>query len=130
MRQARTPTLLSLLLLTGLAACASAGPNVQEARFDPFIIRFDELHAAPYGSAYEAVEKLRPRWVRSRSQRLVARPSEIAVYVDRVHFGTLQSLQSIPTEGIEAIEWMDAETATQRWGKDHASPAIAVRSRR
>ncbi len=129
MRQAQVPTLMSILLLSGLAACASGRP-ILEAQPDPFLIGSIELHSAPYGSAFDAVEELRPLWVRSKSRRMVGGPSDITVYLDRVPFGTLHSLHSVPTESIEAIEWMDPATATERWGRKHAEPAIEVRSRR
>jgi hypothetical protein len=132
MRQAQRRRLvpLSFLLFTAVSGCASIRPPVLDPQADPFLIRFEELHAVPYPSAYEAVEDLRPLWIRSRGRMAIGGPRDITVYLDEVHFGTLQSLMSVPTGSLEAIEWVDAATATERWGKRHATAAIEVRTRR
>lgn len=121
---------LSLLLLALVSGCAPIRAPVLDPQPDPFLIRFEELRATPYPSAYEAVEELRPLWIRPRSRRSVGGPRDITVYLDQVHFGTLQSLMSVPTETVDAIEWIDAETAKERWGKNHGAAAIDVRTRR
>lgn len=120
----------SLLFLTAASGCASIQPPILDSQTDPFLIRFEELHATPYPSAYEAVEDLRPLWIRSRGRRAMGGPQDITVYLDQVRFGTIQSLMSVPTESVEAIEWVDPATATERWGKDHSAAAIEVHTRR
>jgi hypothetical protein len=132
MRQAQQqrPVFLPFLLLASLLACGTIQPPVLDTQPDPFLIRFDELQSAPYPSAFEAVEALRPRWIRMRSRRPVSAEQEVTVYLDDVRFGTLQSLKSVPIETVNEIEWIDPETAKERWGKHNVTAVIHVRTRR
>ena len=127
--QKRVP-LLSFLLLTSVSACARNQPPVLDPQPDPFLIRFEELRGTTYPSAYEAVEELRPLWIRPWSRRSVGGPRGITVYLDEARLGTLHSLMSVSTETVEEIEWLDPERARERWGRNHGAAVIEVHTRR
>lgn len=96
-----------------------------EVRYDPDVIVAAQIDPARFSSALEVVSLLRPNWLRPRSN-FTFQPSSIRLYVDNVRWGTWEDLADIRPETIQRIEWIDASTATQRWGTGHPLGAIEV----
>jgi len=130
----RHPLLRMLLLsLTVVAtACAGATAGGGGGRGNPDrIVRaeLDEVNSAT--NAYEAIQLIRPGWLRTRGvASFSGQPDPIVVYVDNVRYGEVGSLQSVNLDAVEAIERIDATSATQRWGTGHAGGVLAVTLRR
>ena len=118
--------LLLVSIVPMLSACASAGAGSGEGSRNPDVLLAEEIETQNFTNALEAVQRLRPQWMRRRG----AGPDPIMVYVDGVRFGESNDLQSIPISNVERLEWVDASTATQRWGTGNTAGAIAVTSRR
>ena len=95
------------------------------------VLLADEIGAVPAASAYEAVSRLRPEWLRRRGQISIRDPSagEVVVYLDGVRFGGPGSLRNIRAESILQMEYLDASDATTRFGTGHGGGAILVRTR-
>lgn len=122
-----------LAALLGTFGCASSGTGdggstggsrnliVHEELTDPAI--------APL-SALEAVERLRPRWLRSRGAASGAGQTLPVVYMNGSRYGELHTLRSIPVSDIEEIRFINARDATTRFGTGVAGGVIAVESRR
>lgn len=55
--------------------------------------------------------------------------AEIAVYFDDVKTGSQDVLRSLSTNAVESIEYLDAASATQRFGTNHEYRAILIRRR-
>ena len=79
-----------------------------------------------YTTAYEAVEGLRSNWLTTRGSDSFSNPSVIRVYLDNVSLGDKEALRRISVESIAYIKWVDAPTATQRWGTNHGAGVIYV----
>lgn len=79
-----------------------------------------------YTTAYEAVEGLRSNWLITRGADSFRNPSVIRVYLDNVSLGDTETLRRITVESIAYIKWVDAATATQRWGTNHGAGVIYV----
>jgi len=112
-----------------LSACGSTSGYRAPAR-DVNRIGYEEISLRTFSSAYNVVETLRPQWLRSRATRTFTGPVEILVYVDGVRMGTPRSLYNLSADAVEEMEWLDAATATQRWGTGHAGGVISVLTRR
>ena len=98
------------LLALGVAGCASApaGGRVPVANSD--VVTRQELVESGAGDLYQAVERLRPLWLRSRGIRSFTSDTEIAVLRDGAYFGDIQSLRTIPTDQAFRLEYADAAT--------------------
>lgn len=104
---------------------AQAGPLPSLQRSS---INRDELQELGTTHAYEAVEVLRPEWLHDRGPREFGdTPADgLSVYVDGTRVGNLSELRRLATDDIEAIRFVDAATATARWGDDSARGALLV----
>jgi len=90
-----------------------------------------ELADIPAGTLYEAVQRLRPRWLQNRgisSTRSMA-PTPARVYLDNAPIGSPGSLRSISVTDVERIEFLSASDATTRFGTGHDGGAILVITR-
>lgn len=113
-----------------LLACA-AGPRPDEAlgqRAD--VITRAELRETGATDAYEAVQRLRPRWLVVRSgMRSFSMETEVVVFQDRLFLGNQDALKRMGIEGIYEIKYLDGPTAKATLagiGDRHVQGAIVV----
>ena len=109
------------------AKSASAGDG-QGSRRDGNVITQEELAPHHEISAYEAVQRLRPQWLRVRGATIVAgaqRPS-IQVHVEGMHRGGIEELRTIRAEYVVEIRYMSASDATTRFGTDYTGGLLLV----
>jgi hypothetical protein len=120
----------TLIILACGAACAQ-GPHTGRSRpFPDDIVRAD-LEAADVATAYEAVQRLRPRWLRNQGPASFQTPDLYPrVYVDGMPRGQLDELHRIPADDVETISFISAPDATMRWGTGHTGGVILVMTRR
>lgn len=136
------PAPIALVVLALLAsACAStpsaepADPAVQQTtRRSPNVISEEELTASTARNALEAVQRLRPEWLRGRggagmSDVRELNPADLVVYVGNSRYGGMQSLSQFPLTTIKSLRYYNASEATNRWGTNHSGGAIVVTSR-
>ena len=116
-------SLLLMVIAVAAASCAPAGTGGTSRNRD--VLTREEIRQTQAGNVYEVVQRLRPQWLRPRTAGFVG-SGEISVYVDDVRFGTTESLQTVSAQTVEELRWIDAATATQRWGTGNASGAIAI----
>jgi hypothetical protein len=115
----------SLFALTGLA-CSSTGGR---AGGNPDLITREQILDQPEQSAFELIERLRPRWLRARSQGSFANPTPeyAVVYVDDMRFGEIASLHRINAAEIDRIEFISGLDATTRFGTGTGGGVIHIR---
>lgn len=105
-----------------LAACAPRA-TVQPAPA-PYegagILARREIASVRAATAYEVVQRLRPRALRGAGGRTVA------VYSDGVPVGGVLALRDIPARRVRAIIIFDAAEATRRWGPGNEGGALLV----
>jgi hypothetical protein len=86
---------------------------------------------ASVGNAFQAVELLRPRWLKAREMLLLPsgasdpQMSEIHVYVDERDRGDLEYLKTIPAELIYTLQYMSTNEVGARFGPS-SGPGIVV----
>ena len=127
---------MALLLATvvPLLGCGSRGSQGGEPSpsFSSVITR-EELQTLDVRTAYEAVERLRPRWLQVRSgMRSFSMETVVVVFQDDAYLGTQEVLQQMGTEGIYSIRYMDGTTAKASLtglGNMHVQGAIIVSMR-
>ncbi len=109
-------------------ACAGStqgGTESSPSSRDP--ITGDELESLPAQySAYEAVQRLRGRWLRPRGPASFSGNAPVIVFMDNVRLGGVDVLMGIPLERVDTIRFFDAADATNRWGTGLAGGAIEV----
>jgi hypothetical protein len=116
-----------VLLLAGCAGMEGSGDGVASGGSD--LITREQLEQAGRANAYEAIEFIRPQWLRARSEQSVLNPTGIQVYLNDSRYGDLQSLRNITTHDIVTIRRYSATAASQRWGPGHSEGVIAVSTR-
>lgn len=127
---------LTRLALTGLffalttAACASSGEG--RASGSPDQITRAQIEASSARTGYDLVNQLRPRWLRGRGTGSIQNPDGglPVVYVGEVRHGDLESLRGFDPDGIEELRFINATSATTRYGSGHAGGVIRITLRR
>jgi hypothetical protein len=131
MRAALSPGRLVLtscaLLALAAAGCASSGTTGSRGG-DPDVLTAEDLQTVQDLSAYDAVRRLRPAWMRARGAG-TARATPI-VYVDGMRRGSLDELSSVRASEIQEIRYLSASEATTRFGTNNTGGAIVVTTRR
>jgi len=120
----RTAGVFVVTLGLALAGCASSGTSSRPAGATANRIVRAELESVGQVDAFEAVNRLRPRWMSSRGG---SRP---VLYVDGTRRNDISDLQSLRAFDIEEIEYMSGSDASTRFGTGHGGGAIMVSTRR
>ncbi len=121
----RTLTIAVAALLT-MGACG--GRSSHATPVDRNRITAEEIANSNAANAYDAVERLRPAFLRTRGTQSLQNtdPPTPIVYIDGMRYGAVQTLASIPTLGIVSIEYLSAIDATQRFGIGNDGGAIMI----
>lgn len=119
----------SVLCLTVAVSCASASDGRSGPARDWDVLTTEEVEASNQTDAYGLIRTQRPNWLRRRGRQSVNLTSEIVVYMDATRLGGVASLRTIPINMVMRAEYLDATTATQRFGTGHGMGAIVVFSR-
>jgi hypothetical protein len=135
---ARLITRVSAILLTlnVLVACSSNKPrtNVQSSSSD--YVTSVEIAAVSATNAYDLINRLRPRWLRTQAPGSIGagvRSQVIAVYLDGVRLGGLDALRSVSTAGVVSMQYYDATRAAtilRDPGSEPIAGAIVIKTNR
>ena len=133
----------ALVLALVLSACVSSAENPLGDRFEVFsaesrgnsrLIVRAQLAELPGETAWEAVERLNRRWLRSQRGASFT-PDRGVVYnypkvvVDGISRNELEELRRISTESIENMRFISAADATTKYGTGFMGGAIEVTTR-
>lgn len=129
-------TLLSrvsvVILLFGLVACTSTS-NTSQKGVSSSRIELAQLPSDVSGkSAYQVVKEYKSHWLQKRGASSINSQTEISVYLDtnQTRFGNPESLKQIQAVNVQAIEWLDSQEATFRYGLDNTQGVILVHMKR
>lgn len=113
-----------------LAACAIGRAAPQQ--LDGNVITAGELACCQAATAWEAIKRLRPLFLRTRGPASILVPGtdDPAVYVDYTFMGGLDALRDLPTSEVEEIRYVSAWDAATRFGIGHPQGVIEVMTRR
>jgi len=125
--------LTSALLLTSLAACASAPINGSADEIQPTgrssdVIGYPEMASSGAHDALQAITRLRPFFLNRGREMSPSKPnvSLLQVFLDDIKLGGLETLQGIPIESIKSIKYLTSSEATLRWGTNHTGGVILL----
>ena len=122
----------------GAAGCASSKSTAQPAaqaasppRRNASVVLADELATAQTANVYDAIERLRPQWLKSSTNRGAGRgggyqSSELAVYLETTRYGDIFALKQMSTTDVKSIRYLSASEATTRFGTGNTGGAIIV----
>ncbi len=117
------------LVLALLALATAAGADAQDVRSrETNRLTRADLAEMNTTDALDAVRSLRPNWLNQRGQGSFRGGVPVRVYIDGVPRGTAEALRAVPLHTIASIQYLGSREATQRWGTDHASGVIMVRT--
>lgn len=124
---------LILLVALPLGGCATAGSggDGSDVRGSQDHITSEELRSIEMteASAFRAIERLRPNWLRSRGSTFEGQTMP-RVVVDGSPYGRLPSLRNLQVIDIAEMRYLDASDATTRFGTGYPGGAILVFTRR
>ena len=122
---ARRAVLATFALAIGLAGCGAGAGGGGGGGGSGNRITNAELADLQQLDAYQAIQRLRPTWLRQRGSQL---PN---VYVDGARrTGGLDELASLRVSDIEEMRYLSGNDATTRFGTGNDGGAIMVTTRR
>jgi outer membrane cobalamin receptor len=110
------------------SACVRGNSGGTSVHGSNEVISRAEIAKTQAQTAYDAVQKLRPAFLRSRGATSLLLPAEQepVVYLDDRRMGGVSFLRDIPVADVFEIRYLSAAQAQLRWGSGHASGVIQV----
>jgi len=124
-----SPTPRIALLLLFLSACQSAPGAGGGSRPSPNLITEAELTDIPALTAYQAIQRLRPGWLRTRASSIRGASGvryTAQIFVDGVPRGDLDVLNGIDVRDVKEMRYLSASDATTRYGTGYPGGTIEV----
>lgn len=119
----------SLMLVAGAAGAqdVQAKPAKPKSGGANYITQA-EIEYAKVSTAFEAIQRLRPRMLQRRagSPTDKGEGGEIVVFLDNTKFGFPDQLTSISADRIKEIRFINASDATTRWGTGYTEGVILI----
>ena len=112
-----------------LSATAAAAQQVSEkTNRDRKVLTAAEIEQAQVRSAYEAIEKLRPEYLRrvGRTQTVGPVPTA-AVFVDGTDMGSLEELRRIQAGQVDEIHYLTGPDSEMKYGPRFSAGVIEVK---
>ena len=97
-----------------LAGCSSGRQPGARPVTNQNELTIEQIRESGAHDAYEAIQRLRPLWLRTRSPSSVNSPNTILVYVNNVRLGGIEALRGYPLDAITKLEYLTASEATNR----------------
>lgn len=120
------------VLVVIVSGCASTGTAERRNRPNPNLLTAIELENTETSNVYDAVRRLRPRWLtaeRSRERTSMSLSSQTVVFLNSTRLGSVDALRDVPLSGVKRVEFMDGAEATAKLpglGSGHVTGAIIV----
>ena len=113
-------------LAMGFAGCASAGGGSGTGgSSSPNRIVAADLAGLEQYDVYQAIQRLRPRWLQTRGT------DNPEIYVDGARRGGgMDELRSMRSADVQQMEFMSATDASTRFGTGHTGGAILITTKR
>lgn len=109
MRMRKGSVWFALIAAGALWGCASTKASKDGMNAD--LITREEIMSAGANNLYEVVSRLRPQWINIRTTRSFNLESEIVVFQNDMHLGTVEALRQIGPELAYELRWLDGVRA-------------------
>jgi hypothetical protein len=126
------PHFRAFVVLLALMASACGGASRASSSDGSTVISRAELDAAGSVSAFDAVQRLRPNFLRGRGPTSIVNSSartRPAVFVDGSEYGEVESLRTFPASRVDEIRFLSGPEAVTRLGSIYVAGVIQVRMR-
>ncbi len=129
----RAAPLACALLLVGCASGAGTaardGLGAPAAASNSDILYADEIASAHATDAYDAIMRLRPRFLAPHALVSARRPEGVQVVVDGVTVRGRDDLRNVSAASIVYIRYLSALEASTNWGGGFTTPVVYVLTR-
>ena len=121
------PLLLAALVV---AACGARSPTTSSSGERARSAELSEVELSDYANVLEAVQSLRPQWLRERTPLVLSprsgtmRANPVWIYWDGTRLGDPSYLGRIAPSEVSRVIHYDARTASARWGIGHENGVI------
>lgn len=115
-----------LLLLGGGGGCATQGTMGGAAAGT---LTLEDMERSGAANLYDAIDRLRPRWLQVRSSRSLGLPHEVVVYRGPTFLGSVDVLRGYPVGSVTHVEYLDSAEAAATltgYGSRHLEGAIIL----
>lgn len=117
----------SAVAAAAAAPADSAQANGRRPRRNPRELTPEEIDEAHVRTAYDAVARLRSRWLINRGGNPDADGSvAVQVYVNGSNTGGVETLQRISANDVARMQWLDPMASRSRYGPGNGRGAIVV----
>jgi hypothetical protein len=95
------------------------------------VLAAEEIAKLNVANAYEAIEKARPQYLRTRGKTTTKTTTieRAIVFLDGIPYGVISSLRGINVAQITAIQFYPGSDAVTRFGSEYGAGVIEVRTR-
>ena len=115
---------IAVAVLLGCASASSPGAPRNRS-----VITDEEIASAHVSSAFDAVERLRPLWLRSHGEMSINTPGTAYanVYVDGQRYGDLNTLRNLLAIQIAEIRYYNGPEGASKFGLQNTAGVIEVK---
>jgi len=106
-RRVLFPILFLLIAVAGGCASAVSGTSGTNRN----VLTREEIATVRVANVYEAVERLRPRWLQIRAPRSLGGQTEIVVFLNRAYIGGPEMLRQFEPANVAQLRYLDGSTA-------------------
>jgi hypothetical protein len=128
--------LAAVVLAVMLSACASSGTATTRSSGSPDKLSKAQLDESGAPSAYDAVVRLRPKWLSPPGLTMTglqnSQTAQVVVYLDGIRMGGTDALRQINTSSVVSMEFLSptrAATVVRDLGSGAAVSVIMVNTR-
>ncbi|HKJ92352.1 MAG TPA: hypothetical protein VJ957_04245 [Longimicrobiales bacterium] len=120
--------IVPLLAVALVGSCASAGANGASGpkRSSDVITQEEIQQATGLSTAYDAVQRLRPQFLRLRGPGTITGSEGLVVFVDGMQQGGIEELRRIDISQVKQIRYVNARDATTKYGTGMSQGVIEV----
>ena len=124
----RRNLVLALALAVSAGCSAATQATGAGARSSSNVLTRQELSTIAVTTLYEAVQRLRPAFLRARTTSAGGGPNYLpVVYVDGIRKGTPEYLRGIQTTEVSEIRYLSVQDATTRYGMNVPAGVLDVK---
>lgn len=127
------PVLGLVLGLVLAGGCAHSGSGTRTVPDRTVIAEAEiaEWRAAGVTTAWDVVERARPRWLGTSRIQSVHTPSTVMVYLGNTLLGQVDQLRGVPLDMVRELRWLGAAEAGMLpgGGASHVEGAIVITPR-
>ena len=119
----------AIALVLVLSACAGAGRGAAvRDRNAISASELEQMRQAGVRDLYEAVNRLRPRWLDVRTNRSLQLETVVLVYVNDSRLGGVEALREYPLTNVATLRYLDSAQAglLPGAGSVHVEGAIVI----